>query len=69
MSNEQDLDSFLGLSCWEQQCVDEVEKTPDTDVELQNAKDLAQQKLWFLFQNAATGVAQLYKGKKGKYKI
>ncbi|KAG8177713.1 hypothetical protein JTE90_008338 [Oedothorax gibbosus] len=61
MNNEQDLDSFLGLSCWEQQCVDEIEKTPDTDVELQNAKDLAQQKLWFLFQNAATGVAQLYK--------
>ncbi|XP_015914057.1 HUWE1-associated protein modifying stress responses [Parasteatoda tepidariorum] len=62
MNNDQEtLESFLGLSSWEQQCVDEHEKTSDIDIELQNAKDVAVQKLWFLFQNAATSITQLYK--------
>ncbi|GBM82031.1 UPF0472 protein C16orf72 [Araneus ventricosus] len=60
MSEQQETrESFL--SFWEQQCIDETEKTPDIDVELQNAKDLAVQKLWVLFQDAATGITQLYK--------
>ncbi|GFR16252.1 UPF0472 protein C16orf72 homolog [Trichonephila clavata] len=61
MNEQQEIDPYTGISLWEQQCIDETEKTPDTDVELQNAKDLAVQKLWFLFQNAATGITQLYK--------
>ncbi|GFY04841.1 UPF0472 protein C16orf72 homolog [Trichonephila clavipes] len=61
MTEQQEIGPYTGISLWEQQCIDETEKTPDTDVELQNAKDLAVQKLWFLFQNAATGITQLYK--------
>lgn len=52
---------WLNLTNWEQECVDEVERTPDIEPQLQNEKDIASQKLWMLFQNAATCVAQLYK--------
>ncbi|KAF8789247.1 HUWE1-associated protein modifying stress responses-like [Argiope bruennichi] len=61
MSEQQEARESWGLSFWEQQCIDETEKTPDIDVELQNAKDLAVQRLWVLFQDAATGITQLYK--------
>lgn len=64
MNDEKDeqnvLEPWISLSNWEQQCVDEVEKSPDIEVELQNEKDIAVQKLWILFQNAATCIAQLY---------
>lgn len=58
------LESWMNLTKWEQQCIDEIEKTPDVEIELQNAKDISEQKLWLLFQNAATCITQLYKGKK-----
>ncbi|KFM66580.1 hypothetical protein X975_19674, partial [Stegodyphus mimosarum] len=62
MNDDQEtLEPWISLSNWEQQCVDEIEKTPEIEVELQNAKDRAVQKLWFLFQNAATCITQLYK--------
>lgn len=55
------LQSWMNLTKWEQQCIDEVEKTPDIEIELQNAKDITEQKLWLMFQNAATCITQLYK--------
>ncbi|XP_054712856.1 HUWE1-associated protein modifying stress responses-like [Uloborus diversus] len=62
MNDEQEsLEPWISLSSWEQQCINEIEKTPDTEIELQNARDIAVQKLWFLFQNAATCITQLYK--------
>lgn len=67
MSDEQE--PWMDLNKWEQQCIDEVEKTPDLEIELQNAKDSSEQKLWLLFQNAATCITQLYKGKMHIYKI
>lgn len=62
MSGE--TEPWMDLNKWEQQCIDEIEKTPELEIELQNAKDTSEQKLWFLFQNAATCVTQLYKGKR-----
>lgn len=61
MNNE--TEPWMDLNKWEQQCIDEIEKTPELEIELQNAKDTSEQKLWLLFQNAATCVTQLYKGK------
>lgn len=43
---------------WERQCLAEAEQG-DPNVE---DTEQSQQKLWHLFQNAATAVAQLYKG-------
>lgn len=56
-----ELDWF-NLTNWEQQCVEEVESTPDLEPQMQTEKDFATQKLWVMFQNSATCIAQLYKG-------
>lgn len=46
------------FSKWERQCLAEAEQdTPSSE-----ETDQSQQKLWHLFQNSATAVAQLYKG-------
>ncbi|XP_012665387.1 UPF0472 protein C16orf72 [Otolemur garnettii] len=56
------------FSKWERQCLAEVEREEELAPELQEeaAPEAAglkseQQKLWYLFQNSATAVAQLYK--------
>lgn len=46
------------FSKWERQCLAEAER--DEPVEEDTGE--SQQKLWHLFQNSATAVAQLYKG-------
>lgn len=65
MSDEQEQESsfepWISLSNWEQQCIDEIEKAPDMERQIQNEKDGVVQKLWIIFQNAATSIAQLYK--------
>lgn len=55
----EELDSWI--TNWERQCIEEVESGPDLESQIQNEKDISTQKLWLLFQNSATCVAQLYK--------
>ena len=56
------------FSKWERQCLAEAEQDEQLPPELQEEEAAAaqpehkQQKLWHLFQNSATAVAQLYKG-------
>ncbi|MEQ2186566.1 hypothetical protein GOODEAATRI_029876 [Goodea atripinnis] len=46
------------FSKWERQCLEEAEQdNPDEE-----EREQSPQKLWHLFQNSATAVAQLYKG-------
>lgn len=45
------------FSKWERQCLAEADQEEQTDEEMESS----QQKLWHLFQNSATTVAQLYK--------
>lgn len=46
------------FSKWERQCLAEAEQDNPNEEETEQS----QQKLWHLFQNSATAVAQLYKG-------
>ncbi len=46
------------FSKWERQCLAEAEREEPREEEV----DQNQEKLWHLFQNSATAVAQLYKG-------
>lgn len=46
------------FSKWERQCLAEAEQREPSEEEADNDQD----KLWHLFQNSATAVAQLYKG-------
>lgn len=46
------------FSKWERQCLAEAEQGAQNEEETEQS----QQKLWHLFQNSATAVAQLYKG-------
>lgn len=56
------------FSKWERQCLAEAEQDEQLPPELQDEAaagaqpEHKQQKLWHLFQNSATAVAQLYKG-------
>lgn len=54
-----ELDSWI--TNWERQCIEEIERAPDLESQIQNERDTSSQKLWLLFQNSATCVAQLYK--------
>ncbi|MGH0137347.1 UNVERIFIED_CONTAM: hypothetical protein FKN15_063662 [Acipenser sinensis] len=47
------------FSKWERQCLAEAEREEPSEEEAEGSQ---QQKLWHLFQNSATAVAQLYKG-------
>ena len=46
------------FSKWERQCLAEADQEEPSEEEA----DQSQQKMWHLFQNSATAVAQLYKG-------
>ena len=48
---------------FEQQCVEEVEGEGNMEERLAGEREDVAQKLWLSFQNSATAVAQLYKGK------
>lgn len=48
----------LWFSKWERQCLAEA----DQDEPSEEDTEQSPQKLWHLFQNSATAVAQLYKG-------
>lgn len=52
----------IWLANWERQCEIELENEPDLEQSVITERDLSTQKLWYLFQNSATSVAQLFKG-------
>lgn len=58
---DEEIEPWLSLTSWEQQSINEVENSPDLESQAENEKDCLAQKLWLLFQNAATCIAQLYK--------
>jgi hypothetical protein len=63
MENSEDPFADIWISNWERQCEIELENEPDLESQVLSERDLATQKLWYLFQNSATAVAQLFKGK------
>ena len=63
MENSEDPFADIWISNWERQCEIELENEPDLDQAVLSERDLSTQKLWYLFQNSATSVAQLFKGK------
>lgn len=66
MSEDRDREDDPLVDIWatnyEQQCLQQIESEPDFEVQLQSERDLANQKVWYMFQNTATSIAQLYKG-------
>jgi hypothetical protein len=66
MSEDREREDDPLMDIWatnyEQQCLQQVESEPDYEEQLQNERDLANQKVWYMFQNTATSIAQLYKG-------
>lgn len=61
MENGEDPFADIWISNWERQCEIELENEPDLEGQVLSERDLATQKLWYLFQNSATAVAQLFK--------
>ncbi|EFX87878.1 UPF0472 protein C16orf72 homolog [Daphnia pulex] len=61
MENGEDPFADIWISNWERQCEIELENEPDLDQAVLSERDLSTQKLWYLFQNSATSVAQLFK--------
>ena len=62
MENGEDPFADFWISNWERQCEIELENEPDLEGQVLSERDLSTQKLWHLFQNSATSVAQLFKG-------
>jgi len=61
MENSEDPFADFWISNWERQCEIELENEPDLEGQVLSERDLSTQKLWYLFQNSATNVAQLFK--------
>lgn len=53
----------LWFTNWEQQCIQHLENEPDLEGQVINDRDSSTQKAWCYFQNSASSIAQLYKGK------
>lgn len=62
IENSEDPFTDIWIANWERQCEIEVENEPDLEQAVIAERDLSTQKLWYLFQNSATSVAQLFKG-------
>lgn len=59
MNGESDSDWLTG---WEQQCADSIEGQPDYEQSLTMEADNSHRKIWTVFQDSATCIAQLYRG-------
>ncbi|XP_017781587.1 PREDICTED: UPF0472 protein C16orf72 homolog isoform X2 [Nicrophorus vespilloides] len=59
MNGEGDGQSWL--TGWEQQCADSIEEQPDFEQTLTLESDDSQRKIWNVFQDSATAIAQLYR--------
>lgn len=58
-----DGDGESWLTGWEQQCADIIEGQPDYEQSLTIEADNSHRKIWTVFQDSATAIAQLYRGK------
>lgn len=58
-----DGDGESWLTGWEQQCADIIEGQPDFEQSLTIEADNSHRKIWTVFQDSATAIAQLYRGK------
>lgn len=63
VNKDQDLIEANWLTNWEDQCVREFESDTNMDERIQTETEQYAQKLWLSFQNSATAIAQLYRGK------
>lgn len=61
MNGEDDHDNWL--NSWEQQCAETIENQPDYDQSLAEENEHFQRRVWTSFQDSATAIAQLYRGK------
>lgn len=64
MADSHDPTLFTAL---EEEYIREYEANGDIDQQLQREKDVASQKLWVSFQDSATAVAHLFRGKCGPW--
>ncbi|XP_064631449.1 HUWE1-associated protein modifying stress responses-like [Lineus longissimus] len=64
---EQDRLADSWLKSWEDQCVSEFENQPNMEDRAQLDREESSQKLWLLFQNSASSVAQLYKDRHNQF--
>ena len=68
MAEEKDLDqdrlSDSWLTSWEQETLEKYETESNMEDRIQAEREVASQRLWQSFQNAATNIAQLYRGTK-----
>ncbi|ESO84028.1 hypothetical protein LOTGIDRAFT_108261 [Lottia gigantea] len=62
-NQETDQTAENWLSNFEDECLDELENEPNMEDRLSAEREYAVQNLWMTFQNSATAIAQLYKGK------
>lgn len=51
------------LTGWEQECADEIEEQPDYEQSFVTETDNSHRKIWTAFQDSATAIAQLYRGR------
>lgn len=56
-------DEETWLSGWEKQCADEIEEQPDYEQNFITESDNSHRKIWAAFQESATAIAQLYRGR------
>lgn len=61
--NPDDHEDNNWLNGWEQQCVESIEGQPDYEQSLNAESDNSTTKIWNGFQESATHIAQLYRGK------
>lgn len=57
------LGSENWLSHFESQCLQELDTEANMEERLQTEREYAAQKLWSAFQNSATAIAQMYRGR------
>ena len=63
LDKDQDRIDANWLTNWEDQCIQDWENETNMDDKIQNESERSAQKLWLSFQNSATAIAQLYRGK------
>lgn len=64
MNGENDEETWL--TNWEKQCTNAIQEQPDYEQQLMAECDSSHTRIWNSFQDSATAVAQLYRGKFGQ---
>ncbi|PVD38706.1 hypothetical protein C0Q70_01326 [Pomacea canaliculata] len=60
-SDEAQYEHWMGK--FEAECFQQLESEDNMEERLESERELAVQQLWITFQNSATAIAQLYKGR------